>query len=154
METTLHRGLPYMYCEVTEIVQVGFRTSDGTSDCMFVFLSLLLGMQIVSLWRHIVFRSSAISLISFCRISCNYLVNGTFFGKRKTVVKIRRVFRFSLHLLSEAFANPRSILWSIRNLRLSACKVSLFYSDLIQRISVKIPNIKFREIPSNLSRYE
>jgi len=84
METTLRHGLLYMYCEVTEIVHVSFRTSDGgMSDCMFVFLSLLLGMQIVSLWRHIVFRSSAISLISFCHISCNYLVNGTFFGRKK-----------------------------------------------------------------------
>jgi len=125
METTLLHGLPFMYCEFTEIVQVSLRTSDGTSDCMFVFLSLLLGMQIVSLWRHIVFRSSAISLISFCHISCNYLVNCTFFGQRKTVVKIQRVFGFSVHLLSEAFANPRSIQRSIRNLRLSACKVSL-----------------------------
>jgi len=84
MENALLRGLPYMYCEVTEIVQVSFRRSDGASDCMFVFLTLLLGMQIVSLWRHIVFRSSAISLISFCHISCNYLVNGTFFRKKKT----------------------------------------------------------------------
>ena len=96
METALLRGLPFIFCEVTAIVQVSFRKSDGTSECMFVYLSLLLGMQIVSLWRRIVFRSSAISLISFCHISCNYLVNGTFFGQRKTVVKIQRAFRFSL----------------------------------------------------------
>ena len=130
--------------------------SDGTSDCMFVLLSLLLGMQFLSLWRHIVFRSSAISLISFCYISCNYLVNGTFFRTKK---ELQLKYNVSFDFLSiffpkrlptqEVFSEVLEICFCLR-----VKFLSYFYSDLSQWISLKISNIKFREIPSSLGRYE
>jgi hypothetical protein len=60
----------------------------------------------------------------FCHLYCNCLVNGTFFS-RKSMVKIKSFFLFSLRLLSETFANPWSFQRSIINLCLSSCKVSL-----------------------------
>jgi hypothetical protein len=69
--------------------------------------------------------SQLLSLITLCRISCNYLVNDNFFSGENAVVKIQCIFRISLDLLSEAFANQRSIQRNIRNLHFSVCSVSV-----------------------------
>jgi hypothetical protein len=54
----------------------------------------------------------------------HYLINGTIFGKM--LLNIKRVFRFSLQLLSDTFLILRRIQWNIIiNVYMSSCKLAV-----------------------------
>jgi hypothetical protein len=69
-----------------------------------------------------------------CHIFPHYFINGSFFRKKKKLLKITQVFWFSLQRLSQTSLILRRVQWRIINAHRSSCKVPVilvtFYWNL------------------------